>query len=57
MLFVFHETLHLHNYESADFEYKNSLFKFIAQKYPNKPFLIPNLKFSFFALNFAFGQI
>ena len=57
MLFVFHETLYLHNYESADFKYKNSLFKFIAQKYPNKPFLIPNLKFSFFALNFAFGQI
>ena len=37
----------------VDFQCKNSFFKILAQKYPNKAFLVPNLGFFVFSQNFA----
>ena len=39
----FLETLEFDCFEGADFKYDNSFFKILAQKYPNKVFLVQNL--------------
>ena len=38
-----HKILQLHKFEGVDFQYDNSFFKILPQKYPNKAFLVPNL--------------
>ena len=48
-LSFFHGTLQLDKFEEADFKYDNSFFKFPAQRYPNKVFLVPNLRIFNFA--------
>ena len=40
---LFHKILRLDKFEGADFKCDNSSYKILAQKYPNKAFLIPNL--------------
>ena len=49
MAFLFlHKILQLDKLKSIDFKHDNSIFKTLAQKYPNKPFLVPNLGILFF---------
>ena len=43
--------------EGADFKYDNSFFKILAQKYPNKTFLVPNLAIFVISRNFASRSI
>ena len=38
----FRKILQLDKFEGADFKYDNSIFKILAQKYPNKAFLVKN---------------
>ena len=38
----FHKILIFDKFEGADFKYDNSIFKILAQKYPNKAFLVKN---------------
>ena len=40
-------------FENADFKYDNSFFKILAQKYPNKVFLVPNLGIVVFSQKLA----
>ena len=40
--------LQLDKFEGTDFKYDNIFFLIIAQKHPNKAFLVPNETFSFF---------
>ena len=48
----FREILQLDKFEVADFRYDNCFLKMLAQKYPNKAFLVPNLDIVF-SQNFA----
>ena len=43
-----HKILQLGKLKSIDLKHENSIFKTLAQKYPNKPFLVPNLGILFF---------
>ena len=52
-----HKILELGKLEGTDFKYVNSFFKILAQKYPNKAFLVPNLVIFLFLRNFAIRQI
>ena len=49
--FLFQEVLQLDKFEEADFKYDDSFFKILAQKCPNKTFLVPHW------VNFSFSQI
>ena len=40
--FLFQEVLQLDKFEEADFKYDDSFFKILAQKCPNKTFLVPH---------------
>ena len=51
--FFFDEILQIYKFETADFKHDNSFLKIIAQKYPNKGLLLPNLGIFVFSLNFA----
>ena len=51
------QNLAIRKIESVDFKYDNSFFKILAQKYPNKAFLFPNLGIIVFLQNFAIRQI
>ena len=45
---LFHNILQLHKFKGAYFKSHNSFFKILAQKYPNKAFLVKNTqKWSF----------
>ena len=62
-IFVFRKILQSDKFEDADFKYDNSIFKILAQKYPNKAFFdqkysnkaffVPNLKIFVSSQNFA----
>ena len=49
--------MQLDQFEGADFKYDNSFFKILAQKYPNKTFLVPNLAIFVISRNFASRSI
>ena len=49
----FRKILQMDKFESADFKYDNSFLKILAQKHPNKAFLIPDLGIFIFSRNFA----
>ena len=40
--------LQLEKFEGADFKYDNSIFKILAQKYPNKTFSVKNIQIRHF---------
>ena len=44
----FRKILQLDKFEGADFKYDNSIFKILAQKYPNKAFLVKNTQIRHF---------
>ena len=47
-LLFFSEIFEIDKFEGVDFKCDYSFFKILALKYPNKVFLVPNLKFSCF---------
>ena len=57
IFFSLHEPLHFEKFKSVDFKYSNSVFQILAQKYPEKSFLVLNLKPFHFGRNFAIPQI
>ena len=56
LLFLF-KVLQFNKSEGADFKYGNNCFQILPQKYPNKPFLNPNLGSFVFSEKFGIGQI
>ena len=53
----FHKILELDKFEGADFKYANSFFLILVKQYPNKIFLVPNLRIFVFSQNFQHRQI
>ena len=51
--FNFLPNLQLGKFEGVDLKYGNSFFQIAAHKYPNKAFLVRNLRIFIFAPNFA----
>ena len=52
-IFASSQKLHLGKFKVADFKYEKKNFKILAQKYPNKAFLVLNLFIFFSFQNFA----
>ena len=42
--FSLHEPLHFEKFKGVDFKYSNSVFQILAQKYPERSFLVLSLK-------------
>ena len=49
--------MHFEKFKGVDFKYSNSVFQILAQKYPEKSFLVLSLKPFHFGWNFAIPQI
>ena len=45
--------MQIDKFKGADFKYDNSFLKILAQNYPNKTFLVPNLAIFIISRNFA----
>ena len=54
---VFGPILKIDKLEDADFKYEYSIFKILAQRYPNQTFLIPNLGVFVFHPNISSRKI
>ena len=49
----FRKILQIDKFKGADFKYDNSFLKILAQNYPRKTFLVPNLAIFIISRNFA----
>ena len=56
-IFIISRYFAIAQFQGADTKYNNSFFLILAQKHPNKAFLVPNLGIFVFPQNFAIRQM